>query len=125
VPALTILDNIKGVAQDDQNIQALNAEDRVVAFVLGLVDIMVPDAKFGAKTLYAQTYLGAHLLSLAFTVAGGQGPLSGESIGGISQSFTLPYLNQTSVIASTQYGVMYLDLVRAVTVPAIVVKAIE
>lgn len=117
MPSATDLATIKSVSQGDDKIQALHDPDPVVVFALDLAEEMAPEGVFGAKTKFAQTYLAAHILSLAFTVAGGQGPLSSETIGGLSQSFTLPYLNQTTVIASTQYGVMYLDLVRSVIVP--------
>jgi len=89
---------------------------------LALAEEMAPLGKFKSKTEAAQTYFVAHILSVAFTVAGGQGPLSSESIGGITQSFTLPYLNQQTVIASTQYGLMYLEMVRACVVSVRSVK---
>lgn len=120
--ALATIDTVQAVAQADTNIQGLHASDPAVTFALDLAEKMAPEAKFGTKALEAQTYLAAHILSLAFTVAGGQGPLSSESIGGITQSFTLPYLNQQTVIASTQYGLMYLEIVRGVIVPLRIVK---
>lgn len=114
---LTNLTTIKSVSRADDAIQGLADSDPVVSFALTLAEKMAPESKFKDKTLEAQTYLGAHLLSLAHTVAGGQGPLSSETVGGISQSFTMPYLNQESVVASTQYGLMYLQIVRSVIVP--------
>lgn len=114
--ALTTLDSIKAVAQDDSNIQGLHDSDKAVVQALGDVALLVPEARFGAMAEILQRYLGAHLLSLAFQAVGGQGPLSSESIGGISQSFTLPYLNQKTVYGSTQYGLHYLDLLNRVTV---------
>ena len=115
--ALTTFDNIKLVSQDDSNIQDLHASDEAVVQVLNDVSVLVPDAKFdpGFGEML-QRYLGAHLLSLAFQAVGGQGPLSSESIGGITQSFTLPYLNQKTVYGSTQYGLHYLDLLSKVVV---------
>jgi len=109
----TTLDKVKAITRKDPNIQDLHASDDAVVFALVLAEEMAPLGKFKSKTEAAQTYLVAHILSVAFTVAGGQGPLSSESIGGITQSFTLPYLNQQTVIASTQYGLMYLEMVRA------------
>jgi hypothetical protein len=115
--AATNLDKVKAITRKDPNIQALVASDGAVVFALELAEEMAPLGKFKAKTEAAQTYLVAHILSVAFTVAGGQGPLSSESVGGITQSFTLPYLNQQTVIASTQYGLMYLEMVRSMVVP--------
>jgi len=120
--ALATLDDVKAIAGKDDNIQALHASDPVVIFAINLAEKMAPEGKFKTLTLEAQTYLAAHLMSLANTVAGGQGPLSSETIGGISQAFTLPYLNQTTVIASTQYGVMYLEMMRSVVVPVRTIK---
>jgi len=117
MPTATSLDKVKAITRKDPNIQALHASDEAVAFALALAEEMAPLGKFKAKAEAAQTYLVAHILSVAFTVAGGQGPLSSESVGGITQSFTLPYLNQTTVIASTQYGLMYLEMVRSTVVP--------
>jgi hypothetical protein len=108
--ALTTLDNIKAVSQDDSNIQGLHDSDKAVVQALNDVAFLVPSGRFGTATEILQRYLGAHLLSLAFQAVGGQGPLSSETIGGITQSFTLPYLNQKTVYGSTQYGLHYLDL---------------
>ena len=113
----TSLDKVKAVTRKDLNIQSLHASDDAVVFALLLAEEMAPLGKFKAKAEAAQTYLVAHILSVAHTVAGGQGPLSSESVGGVAQSFTLPYLNQETVIASTQYGLMYLEMVRSTVVP--------
>lgn len=119
---LTTIEDIKRIAQDDDHIQSLadDNEDILVNVVYPLVEQMVRESKFGALTKPAQTYLSAHLLSLAATDSGGRGPLSGESIGDISVSYTLPYLNQQSVLASTQYGLMFLELQRKVITPVFV-----
>lgn len=114
--ALTTLDNIKAVAQDDSNIQGLHDSDKAVVQALADVALLVPEGRFGTMAEILQRYLGAHLLSLAFQAVGGQGPLSSETIGGISQSFTLPYLNQKTVYGSTQYGLHYLDLLNKIVV---------
>lgn len=118
---IPLLEEVKIVAQDDDFIQSIT-HDSFPEFVLiaELVDIMAPEAKFGANAKIAQTYLTAHLLSVAAVDAGGRGPVSSESIGGVSRSWTLPYLNQTSVIASTQYGLMFLE-VQNRTIPPILV----
>jgi Protein of unknown function (DUF4054) len=121
--ALATLDDVKAVAQADLNIQAMHDSDLAVTNALVLADKMVSVDRYGDLTLEAQIYFTAHILSLAVTGAGGQGPLSSETIGGVSQSFTLPYLNRKTVIASTQYGVMFLELRDSVTVKAIVVPS--
>ena len=107
---LTNLNKVKAISADDAAIQNLKEDSTAVEVVFALVDKLVPISKFSALTEEAQTYYAAHLLSLAHTAAGGQGPVSSESIGGITTSFTLPYLNQQTVVASTQYGLFFLEL---------------
>ncbi len=118
---LASLDDIQVVAQDDDFIQGLK-DDSAPEFVLiaEFVDLIVPVAKYGNNTKLAQTYLMAHLFSVAATDAGGRGPVSSESIGGVSRSWTLPYLNQKTVIASTQYGLMFLEIQNR-TIPNLIV----
>lgn len=120
--ALATLGEVKAVALADTNIQQLKSNDAAVIHALDLADLIVKTTHYGGLTKKAQIYYAAHILSLACTVAGGRGPLSSETIGGVSQSFTLPYLNQKSVIASTQYGLMFLELRDHIAVPAIVIK---
>ena len=119
--ALTTLDNIKAITQDDANIQALVGTEDVVTLVLNDVDKRVTEGVFGTATEQAQRYLAAHLLSLAFQPVGGRGPLSSESIGGVSVSYTLPYLNQKTVLGSTQYGLMYMEIRNMVSAPVAIV----
>ena len=118
---LASLDDVQVVAQDDAFIQGL-VDDTAPEFVLikSFVDLLAPEDKYGLNTKLAQTYLAAHLLSVASVDAGGRGPISSESIGGVTRSWTLPYLNQTTVIASTQYGLMFLEIQKR-TIPAILV----
>jgi len=115
------LDDIQAVAQDDDFIQGL-VDDTAPELVLiaEFVDLLAPEAKYGANAKMAQAYLAAHLLSVAAIDAGGRGPVSSESIGGVTRSWTLPYLNQTTVIASTQYGLMFLE-VQNRTIPNLIV----
>lgn len=115
--ALTTLANIKAIAQDDPNIQALTGTEDVVVQVLKDVDHFVKKAVWGDTTELAQRYLAAHLLSAAYLPVGGRGPLSSVSIGGVSRSFTLPYINQKTVLGSTQYGLMYMELRDMTVVP--------
>lgn len=119
---LTTLDEVKAVARADEDIQALHSSDIAVKNAFAFADKLITEARYGSLTEEAQTYFIAHILSLATTNAGGQGPISSESIGGVTQSFTLPYLNRTTVIASTQYGLMFLEIRENVTVPAAVIK---
>ena len=100
----------------------MHGADLAVINALDFADQSIKVGHFGNLTKNAQIYFVAHILSLAATVAGGRGPLSSETIGGVSASFTLPYLNQKSVVASTQYGLMYLEIRSQVIVPAMVVK---
>jgi hypothetical protein len=118
---LPTLDEVKIVAGDDDYVQSIE-DDNDPAFVLisSFVDTMAPAAKYGSNTKLAQTYLAAHFLSLAQTDAGGRGPVSSETIGGVSRSWTLPYLNRETIIASTQYGLMFLEI-RESTTPGILV----
>lgn len=119
---LTTLDEVKAVAGADANIQALHEADVAVVHTMALADKIIKDTHYGTYTKEAQTYYVAHLLSLATTEAGGRGPLSSETIGGVTQSWTLPYLNQQTVIASTQYGLMFLELRKHMVVPVLIVK---
>jgi len=118
---LASLDDVQVVAQDDDFIQGL-ADESAPEWVLisAFVDLLAPDAKYGKNAALAQTYLAAHLLSVAETDAGGRGPVSSESIGGVTRSWTLPYLNQQTVIASTQYGLMFLEIQNR-TIPNLIV----
>lgn len=118
---LTDINKVKAISADDASIQDLKDDDTAVEVVFALVDKLVKIGKFGTLTEEAQMYYAAHLLSLAHTAAGGQGPVSSESIGGITTSFTLPYLNQHTVIASTQYGLYFLELRNSVIPKVLVV----
>lgn len=116
MPLISLAD-VQAIAQGDPFISALRESDPVVKLVFEFVDLIVEESTFLSKTKLAQTYYAAHLFALAGTEAGGKGPVSSETIGGITQSFTLPYLNRHTVIASTQYGLMYLELRDHVVVP--------
>lgn len=120
--ALATLSEVKAVAQADTNIQNLKNNCLAVVNAFSLAEKVIKAAHFGDLAKEAQIYYVAHILSMAATVAGGRGPLSSESIGGVTQSFTLPYLNRATVIASTQYGLMYLEIRDQVIVPALIVK---
>ena len=112
----TTLARVKLIAKDDAGIQALSESDPEVIMVLEDVAMAVEDVTFHSYTEMAQRYLAAHFLSLANQPVGGRGPLSSYSIGGVSRTFTLPYLNQKTVLGSTQYGLMFMEL-RDMLVP--------
>lgn len=99
----------------DANNGSISFTNEHVALVLADVALYVPEAHYLGRTELAQRYLGAHLLSVAYQPEGGRGPLSSESVGGVSRSFTLPYLNQKTVLGSTQYGLMFLEIRRSIT----------
>ncbi len=113
----TTLDRVKLIAKDDSGIQALSDSDPEVIMVLEDAALAVTEAVFGSYTEMAQRYIAAHFLSLANQPVGGRGPLSSYNMGGISRSFTLPYLNQKTVLGSTQYGLMFMEI-RDMTIPA-------
>lgn len=115
--ALTTLARVQLIAKDDAGIQALSASDPEVVMVLEDVALWITETKFGTHTELAQRYAAAHFLSIANQPVGGRGPLSSESVGGVSQTFTLPYLNQKTVLGSTQFGLMYMEVARRTQVP--------
>jgi hypothetical protein len=115
--ALTTLERIKLTAKDDASIQALDASDPAVLMILDDVDLAVQESIFGSYTELAQRYLATHFLSLQSQPVGGRGPLSSYSIGGISRTFTLPYINQKTVLGSTQYGLMFMEIRDMCIVP--------
>lgn len=118
---LTTLKDIQAITRGDDNFAALQASDTAVQLALASAENFVSVGRFGKFAKDAQTYLAAHLLSLSFTDPGGRGPLSSESVGDVSVSYTLPYLNQTSILGSTQYGLMYMELEKRRTLAFMVV----
>lgn len=110
--ALTTLTRIQLIAGDDSFIQGLNATDPVVEMILDDVDRHIKVEDYGSDTEAAQRYCAAHWLSISNQPVGGRGPLSSVSIGGISRSFTLPYLNRKEVYGATQFGLQYMEFVR-------------
>lgn len=113
----TSLANIKLIAKDDTGIQAAIVTDADVVLILADAALLVTDSVFGDYQEMAQRYLCAHFLSLSRQPVGGRGPLSSYNIGGISRSFTLPYLNQKTVLGSTQYGLNFMELRNMTIVP--------
>ena len=122
VAVLTTLTRIQLIAQDDAFIQALTGSDPLVEMVLDDVARHIVVEVFGEDTEAAQRYCAAHWLSLSNQPVGGRGPLSSVSLGGVSRSFTLPYLNQKTVYGSTQYGLMYMEFLRRNIVPFYVIQ---
>lgn len=116
--ALTTLANIKAIALGSEPIQALIEGDPIVALILAQVTIEVPESVFTTLTEPAQRYLAAHYLSQALQDAEGRGALSSESIGGVSQSWTMPDLNIKGALGATQYGKQFLEYRAKRVVPA-------
>lgn len=112
--ATTTLARVKAIAVDDAYIQSLSSEP-IIAQVLAYVENHVDGDFWGVHELEAKDYLAAHLMSSAGQPAGGRGPLSSRTVGRVTQSWTLPYLNQTSQMGMTQYGLRFLDLRNQVT----------
>lgn len=117
---LTNFKLIKAITRGDDNIQALDQNDPAVLMALDMAENMVSESIYGKDAQIAQTYFAAHVLSMAAENSGGRGPLSSETVGDVSVSYTLPYLNQTSVLGSTQYGLMYIQYRRQHVVPVLV-----
>ena len=108
VPTLA---EVKAIAVDDAFIQAIADETNATwVRIEAYVDRTVKEDPYGDLKADAQLYLMAHMLSMANQPVGGRGPLSSESIGGISESFTLPWLNRTTVLGGTQFGIMHLEI---------------
>lgn len=114
---------VKATALDDAFIQAIpNETDTTWLNVVTFVDKIVKDDPYGVLKKEAQLYLICHMLSMANQPVGGRGPLSSESIGGVSQSWTLPWLNRTTVLGGTQFGIMHLEIRNMVVAPFRVIK---
>ncbi len=111
------LADVKSIAGSDAFIQGLTGSENVIVVVNAMVDIMVTETVYISLFDQAQIYLTAHLLSLSQQPVGGRGPLSTVSIGGVSRSFTLPYINQKTVLGSTQFGLMFMEI-RDMMIPA-------
>lgn len=110
--ALTTLIRIQLISKDDAFIQGLTGSDPLVLMILDDVDRHIKVEDYGSDTEAAQRYCAAHWLSISNQPVGGRGPLSSVSIGGISRSFTLPYINQKTVYGSTQYGLQFMEFQR-------------
>ena len=120
---LTDIAKVKLVSGGEEDIQALAADDPVVLQVMDQVELQVSESTYGRFTQIAQTYLAAHFLKMAFNSANADGKLSGETIGGISQEFTLPYFTTKTVLGATQYGMQFLEY-RNMVLPAVQVVPI-
>ena len=117
------LAEVQAISLDDAFIQAIpNEADPTWVRMAAYVDRTVKDDPYGVLKEDAQLYLMAHLLSLANQPVGGRGPLSSESVGGVSQSWTLPWLNRTTINGGTQFGLMYLEIRNQVSFAFAIVK---
>lgn len=119
---LPTLAEVQSIAQDDAGIQALSGSETNWVLVQAYVAKVVLEDPYGVLQKEAQLYLAAHMLSMSTQPVGGRGPLSTESVGGVSQSFTLPWLNRTTVLGGTQFGIMHLEIRGQVVAAARVVK---
>ena len=119
---LPTLDDVKAIAVDDAKIQSVTDSDTVWLNMVTFADKIITEAIYGELEFEAQTYFAAHVLSMSAQPVGGRGPLSSESIGGVSQSFTLPWLNRTTVLGGTQFGIMYLEIRNMINAAVVVVK---
>lgn len=113
----TSLAKIQAVASGDANIQALTGSEQIVTLVLDWVVRACNETELGTRTEEAQTMLAAHHLHQAFENGPGVGSLSSESVGGISQSWTMPYNNPKTQLGSTWWGSRYLEIVKARVAP--------
>lgn len=104
------LAQVKGIALGDAYIQGLVDGDARFAQLLAVADKIVSSTLFMNLREEAIMYLTAHLLSASKQDSGGRGPLSSISIGGISRTYTLPYLNQKTQLGMTQYGLFYMEI---------------
>ncbi len=120
---LPTLAEVQSIAQDDVAIQALTGTETNWILIQAYVDKTVTEPVYGTLEKEAQIYLAAHMLSMSTQPVGGRGPLSSESIGDVSQSFTLPWLNRTTVLGGTQFGIMFLEIRNQVVFAFAFVKA--
>lgn len=114
--AITNLNRVKAIAGGDTFIQGLAVSDPIVGIALDFADRNVKFSHYGKDTLEAQDYFAAHVMSMAGQPNGGRGPLSSRTVGRITTSFTLPYLNRTTVLGATQYGNQFIDVRNRTTV---------
>lgn len=105
---LTTIANIKAISKNEAKIQNLPDSDPLWGLVLSDVEKQVGEEQFGSLTEIAQRYLAAHFVSVALD--GVVGELASTSVGGISQSFTVPYLNRRDVYGATQFGMEFVRI---------------
>ncbi len=114
---LPTIADVQAIAVDDAYIQGLTGSETVWTNMTIYGAKIITEAIYGELEFEAQVYWAAHILSSANAPVGGIGPLSSESVGGINQSFTLPWLNRTTVLGGTQFGIMFLEIRNQVSVP--------
>lgn len=112
-----VLDVMNGELSKFENISVRTQET-----VFTMVDKLVGEDKWGDLYKEGFLYLSAHLYALAVDKAAGSGTLSSESLGEMSQSFTMPVNNPQAKegLYSTQYGRWYAEL-RDTAVPSFMV----
>lgn len=119
----TSLAKIKAVATNHTAIQALTGSEQIVTLVLDWIVRNVNETEFGTRTEEAQTYLGAHMLAQSFETGAGYGSVSSRSVGGISQSWTMPFNNPASQLGSTIWGSRFIEIRKGRILPFRVIRA--
>lgn len=107
----TTLVQIQGLAKGSPEIQALLPTDQLVIDTLNDVAQMVTQAVFLSNVERAQRCLAAHFLAMGVQGTGVRGHVSSKSAGGLSTSYTMPWLTRRDMFAATQYGMQFLNLV--------------
>ena|SRR5215208_265149 len=100
---------------------ALVDGDPLVEDVLAQVELEVQESIFGRFTERAQRFLAAAMLAQVFQEPEGRGALSSETVGGVTQSWTMPNLNMKTQIGATQYGLRFIEIRNMVIPPAAMV----
>lgn len=87
--------------------------------ILGYVNTTLVADEFGGESTasykLARIYLAAHFASIAgLGAAGAAGPVTQESVGGVSRSYAQPFssMGTPASLDSTAYGKAYRQLVR-------------
>jgi hypothetical protein len=75
------------------------------------VNINAFDGEDGATTKLARAHLAAHLAAMSGRAGVASGPVTSQSAGGLSRSFSV--WSGTSMLSSTGYGRLFLMLARA------------
>jgi hypothetical protein len=110
-----VLDVMNGELSKFENITV-----RAQETIFTMVDKLVGEDYWGDLYKEGFLYLSAHYFALSVDRVAGSGTLSSESLGEISQGFTMPVNNPTARegLYSTQYGRTYAEI-RDTAIPSI------